>query len=289
MEIQFDWTFAKLFEVALPFVQANDSSGVIGQPVCFLSSDIKCFQSLSVQVPLEFNASDCCKINGSFVKYLCPCEPRLVSCTRSAVDVLMGAAKEPRWPEKNFSSRQDYQAGNGDKRLFDDIVDFLMDKKLGFTGGCEHTSGKQFIKTLQNVLFTIQPHLCTLKARNSSFIPSFFYPLMTEVYNEPSKHHHKPTPLSQERLDKLSSSLYGVLSFPWMQNSRWKDLANAVSLLAKNIDDYHGYLKRKAEEQVDRHRSLTPLRSPSDGSSSHVRSIVRASVRSELLIKRYCI
>ena len=28
MEIQFDWTFAKLFEVALPFVQANDSSGV---------------------------------------------------------------------------------------------------------------------------------------------------------------------------------------------------------------------------------------------------------------------
>ena len=41
------------------------------------------------------------------------------------------------WPEKNFSSRQDYQAGNGDKRLFDDIVDFLMDKKLGFTGGCE--------------------------------------------------------------------------------------------------------------------------------------------------------
>ena len=70
-----------------------------------------------------------------------------------------------------------------------------------------------------------------------------------------------------------------------MQNSRWKDLANAVSLLAKNIDDYHGYLKRKAEEQVDRHRSLTPLRSPSDGSSSHVRSIVRASVRSELLTK----
>ena len=51
MEIQFDWTFAKLYEVALPFVQANDSSGVTGQPVCFLSRDVKCFQSLSVQVP----------------------------------------------------------------------------------------------------------------------------------------------------------------------------------------------------------------------------------------------
>jgi hypothetical protein len=29
----------------------------------------------------------------------------------------MGAAKEIRWPEKNFGSHQDYQAGNGDKCL----------------------------------------------------------------------------------------------------------------------------------------------------------------------------
>jgi hypothetical protein len=68
MEIQFDWTFAKLFEVAL--VQADDSSRVTGQPVCFLSRDIKCLQSESVQVALEFNTSECCRINGSFVKYL---------------------------------------------------------------------------------------------------------------------------------------------------------------------------------------------------------------------------
>lgn len=126
----------------------------------------------------------------------------------------MNAARELRWPEKNFDSAEAYNAGSGDRRLQDDIVDFLKSKHLGFAAGVENTILERNMFG-QSVLFALQPHLKTLVGREK---PS--YTLLQKVYNNPSAHYHKPTPLTQGFLDKLSRSLYTVLAFPWLQRSR---------------------------------------------------------------------
>ena len=46
----------------------------------------------------------------------------------------------------NFTTSDKYQEGNGDKRLYDDIIWLLKSKELGFFGGCYLTSGKEYVK-----------------------------------------------------------------------------------------------------------------------------------------------
>ena len=286
-EAEYNWTFTKLLETAKVQVLPDWLPDLDAQPERFLSRIIEHLFSECVQVPLGFNVLECCRMNGNFVQYVYPCSSTAAQTQQNALTVLMSAAKELRFPHKNFKTAEEYKRGNGDKRLQDDIVEFLQDKQLGFVGGCENTSGKEFVRTLQNTLFTLQPHLSTLQERKAAFIPPYFVPLLQKVYNNPAAHHHKPAPLTQDRLDKLSRSLYTVLAFPWMQKPRWKQCADATCQLTMNVDMYHDYLKRTAEEQNHRHRSPTPLRFPSDGKSAHVQSIVTASCRPQALISRY--
>lgn len=145
-----------------------------------------------------------------------------------------------KWPDLNFKTPDEYKEGNGDKCMYDDTIRFLQSKQLGFTGGCHLTSGKEYIKTIQTVLFTLQLHLHTLHRRKA---PLFFSPLLEKEYNNPAAHHHKAPPLSQDRLDKLIKYLYMVLAFPVMGTSKWRECATATRQLAINLDEYCKHLK----------------------------------------------
>ena len=57
---------------------------------------------------------------------------------------------------------QKYEIGSGDYRFHDDIIDFLKERRLGFTPGFENTTGKQVVKGLSDALFYIQPSNLTL-------------------------------------------------------------------------------------------------------------------------------
>ena len=61
-----------------------------------------------------------------------------------------------------------YEIGSGDYRFHDDIIDFLKERRLGFTPGFENITGKQVVKGLSDALFYIQP----FNGRISNFVPS---------------------------------------------------------------------------------------------------------------------
>jgi len=70
-EVQLDWTFAKLLEASLLSVtQPERLLDMHGEPVCELRKEMNAPPAESVQVPLGFNVDQCCKVNGSFVRYL---------------------------------------------------------------------------------------------------------------------------------------------------------------------------------------------------------------------------
>ncbi len=272
----------------MKLLEAVQTEDLDEAPICELSLEMNSAPADRVQVPLCFIVDQCCRMNGTFVRYLYPvpsCTP-LVS-RRNAATVLMSASKQLRWPDKHFSSQEDYDKGNGDKKLHDDIIDFLKTRGLGFSPGCENTSGKEFVGLLQSVLFAVQPHLQKLHGRKKNFIPCYFGPLMEKVYNNPSAHHHKCPPLTQAFLDKLSSSLYVVLDVPWLQKPRWNECASSLKALVLNIDEYRNYLEHQASQQNIRHRSPTPLRCTADGKSTNIHVMKGASVRSADLISRY--
>lgn len=75
------------------------------------------------------------------------------------------ASKELRWPDKNFKTSQE----------------FLKSRSLGFSAGCENTTGKEFVRALQSVFFALQPHLKTLQGRKKPFILLFFDPIIETV------------------------------------------------------------------------------------------------------------
>ena len=241
-----------------------------------------------VQVMMGFNVIECCSINGNFISYIfSDSREEVASPQRSATSVLMLSAKELKWPNLNFKTPDEYKEGNGDKCMYDDTIRFLQSKQLGFTGGCHLTSGKEYIKTIQTVLFTLQPHIRTLYRRKANFVPLFFSPLLEKGYNNPATHRHKAPPLSQDRLNKLVKRLYVVLAFPVLETAKWKECATATRQLAMNLDEYCRHLQVQSEQQQSRHLSPTPLRFPSDGKSSHISTIVGGSVRTTHLIERY--
>ena len=168
-QVEVEWSFAKLLEVALTRIGVDFISGG-EEPECFLSQDMNPSLSSRVQVMMGFNILECCRINGNYIWYIYPDSREVAPPQRSVSSVLMQSAKELKWPDLNFKTPDEYEKGTGDKRLYDDTIRFLQSKQLGFTGGCHLTSGKEYIKTIQTVLFTLQPHLHTLCRRKANFV-----------------------------------------------------------------------------------------------------------------------
>ena len=168
-QVGLDWTFAKLLETGLTrLAPVMDPE----EPECYICKEMDPFLASLVQVMLGYNVFECCRINGNFVWYVYSASASrdIVLPERSAA-----TAKELKWPEMNFKTAEEYQGGNGDKQLYDDIIRFLQSKRLGFVGGCHHTSGKEYVRTLQAVLFALQPHLHTLQTRNATFCSALFF------------------------------------------------------------------------------------------------------------------
>ena len=87
-EVHPDWTFAKLLEVSLQTVPQSEWLNADGdepvcelrkemnahsdEPVCELRKEMNAHSAELVQVPLQFIIDQCCRVNGSFVRYLYP-------------------------------------------------------------------------------------------------------------------------------------------------------------------------------------------------------------------------
>ena len=69
--------------------------------------------------------------------------------------VLKQSAKGLKWSDMNFRAPDKYLEENGDKCLYDDTTWFLLSKQLGFMGVCQITSDKEYLKSIQTLLFIL--------------------------------------------------------------------------------------------------------------------------------------
>ena len=274
-------TFAALFEdIRKQFSLGDLRTDVVN---CSISKTLDSVEKISVD--LGFNVTECCAINGRYVRFITEKDSNSAPL-QNAATVLMASASKLRLPSKLLSMER-YEKGRGDYRLHDDIIDFLDRKNLGFGAGLENTTGKQVVKALADTLFFLQPHLKTINGRIPNFIPSYFACVMEKSYNDPTAHKHSVPPIKCEILGKLNESLYSVLLLPAIQSSRWKDFTMAVRILSDNCHKYVIYLEEKAKVVQQNHLSPTPIRSALDGKSSNLKFIVKADVRRPCIIARY--
>lgn len=280
-KVQPEYTFSKLLEEALA-----TSCVVVGEsehvPECYLSNDVKFVTR--VKVSLEFLVMECCEANGKCVRYIFSAsKPTSGSTLKNAAEVLMSNAKKLCLPNKIDSGARN----RGDIQLYNDIIQFMMNKSLGFHPGTEQASGRQIIVALQKVLFYIQPHLQTLNGRKANFVPVYFQPLLQRAYNNPSSHGHSVKPLERSKLETLSQSIFDCLSLPIINAPLWSLFKSALEELSFNVVGYVHYLESNVERVTRVHRSPTPMRSPKDGSSSCVRIIHASKARKPELVARY--
>ncbi len=280
-------TFTSMLEKLILDHTLTDEALSQYQPACSIRESKDTVSDVAVQV--GFNVVLCCQLNGRFVQYVYPQEKRSKQASGSspinAFSILMSAAREQRLPRKLLA--KDAENGRSDYKLHDDIIDFLATKKLGFSAGCEMTSGKQVVSTLQHSLFYLLPHLPTLKSRNQSFLPDYFVPFTEKTYSDTKAHKHSLPPLDRKKLVSLCREMYGTLSLPCMSEQSWKTFSSSLYSLAKNVDNYIEYLQQKLIEMQKTHHEPTPLRTPVDGNSSNVRCVAEAKVRPPRLIARY--
>jgi hypothetical protein len=65
LDIQTDWTFIQLLEAVL-------TGDLDETPICELSGEMNSGPADRVQVPLSFIVNQCCRMYGTFVRYLYP-------------------------------------------------------------------------------------------------------------------------------------------------------------------------------------------------------------------------
>ncbi len=110
-----------------------------------------------------------------------------------------------------------------------------------------------------------------MEERQILYPPTFS--LCYTVYNNPNAHHHAVKPLEKSKLDNLSQILFDCLSLPCLSPSKWQPFELALEELSFKLVRYIDYLKSKNDRMSEVHQSMTPIRSPQDGTSSNIRMI----------------
>lgn len=257
-----------------------------------LSSSDRC------EVTSGLEVGPCCIKFGSFLSFELFREAEAkVAQAQNAFSTMMDASRrigsQLKLPElrgsEELRERADYR---GDWRLYNDLVSFLAEKNLGFTNGCESTSGKAFVSVLANTLFEVLPssreERLSIRAVQ---LPQYFRPLQQKErdrsYHDPAKHGHgKLPPLQRVRLDELVTQMMEVRSSPWFLHQRWREMTRAFDDLLAGLVKYRDYLDSTSKRVNEMHALLEPVRNPLQGTSSAVQRR-EAQVRDSKTAFRY--
>ena len=195
---------------------------------------------------------------------------------QSAFSVLMKGARAVADKEKQEKQSESLPllpehtvVNNKKDQLHNDVLCFLKDKDVSFRGKSEaNTTGKQFVKTLVNVLWYVDGHQHKLKAFSEHHreVPNF--PDAFEAfsnYNDVVRK-KKSTRLDQNSLSLHASLLFNCLSEVWIERPEWKEVRDMMFNLATLAMEYCKHLAKENEAQKRRHERESPARSHKDDS-----------------------
>ena len=156
------------------------------------------FQSLpnnvKVQDAIEF---------GKFFKFVLDFTEPTSRAPKNALSLLMANASKPMWPEKYELSRK-----NNRQALHNAIIEWLQEKKLGWSKESLSSIGKPFVLQLGDILWQLDGHHDKLGAQQCAVphVLSIFV-----GYNEPESYKRKRPNLKREHVHSMSQTLFSIL------------------------------------------------------------------------------
>ncbi|PYY20207.1 MAG: hypothetical protein DMG62_23830 [Acidobacteria bacterium] len=148
--------------------------------------------------------------------------------------------------------------------MFNDLIDLLNQKSVGWIIGIHETIGNSFVNKLIDLLWYIDPHHEKIKARGCT-IPDIFLTLpqyqINETYNQfYFTGHHKKEQISSEKLETLIKTIESCVSQPWASQNIWKNIIGDIFNLCHIMRKYISYLKNVNERMKFINESDEPVR-----------------------------
>ena len=143
---------------------------------------------------------------GKYFKFVLRMEFELRSTqatTRNAFSILMSEAGRLVWPEKYELARK-----NNRQKLYNDFIELLQEKNLGWTKQNVLSEGRPFVLQLTDILWHLDGHHDKLTGQTCS-IPDFFSKF--QKYNLPESYKRKRPNLKHELVSQMSQQLFNIL------------------------------------------------------------------------------
>lgn len=160
------------------------------------------FQSISLSVKVQ-NAVEFGKYFKFVLTVECGTTRSAQVTTKNAFTILMSEAGRLVWPEKYHIVRK-----NNRQQLYNDFIDQLQEKNLGWTNQNVLSEGKPFVLQLTDILWQLDGHHDKLTEQTCP-IPDFFSKF--QKYNLPESYKRKRPNLKRELVSQMSQQLFNIL------------------------------------------------------------------------------
>ncbi|CAG8727329.1 9209_t:CDS:2 [Dentiscutata erythropus] len=162
---------------------------------------------------------------------------------------------------------------NRNDQLYNDILELLRSKNLGWEYGTQNSLGVAFINKLVSLLYYLDDKHKTLKLRSLK-IPSIFFQLPLYQQNSYYKNgtHHKTT-LRRKELELHADKLEECVLQPWASKPSWNEIITATLELCSVARTYAKYLETVNLHVQRIQSSSAPARSPEKDSVLEMRSL----------------
>ncbi|CAG8818769.1 19566_t:CDS:2, partial [Gigaspora rosea] len=158
-----------------------------------------------------------------------------VSSTSNVFNEIMNAAAKKVLPYSKPST-------NRNDQLYNDVLELLHSKNLGWEHGTQNSIGISFINKLVSLLYYLDDKHKTLKLRSLK-IPLLFLELLLYQKNSYYKNgtHHKTT-LRRKELEFRADKLEECILQPWTSKSCWNERIQSASIPARSPEENKVYV-----------------------------------------------
>ena len=148
-----------------------------------------------------------------------------------------------------------------------EVINWLEKNNLGWSYESVQSQGGRFVNTLTDVLWYLDGHHASLKARSCQ-LPAEFE--MFVGFNVPEKSKHRKrehTNLERGMLNLYSEQLAEITLQPWMSSAKWKPVKEAVVTMSDCLGKYSNYFAHQSDVTKANQSLSHPVREGTDSES----------------------